>query len=124
MFRKNRIQGRFLKIEVKSTFGAHGGLQFIGLTGRNLHSAGYKPGYSDSPTKKQDFGYNSRTLENYCKKESAPETVLLRERHCQSLSYVLEGKSISPRCPQNCACCKQGGKLKTGIVQHYKIFVW
>ena len=34
------------------------------------------------------------------------------EEHCQRLSYVVEGKSISTRCSGNCACCKVGNSFK------------
>ena len=44
-YSNNKIQGSFLKIKVKSTYGDYGGLQFIGLTGFNMHSPGYNPVY-------------------------------------------------------------------------------
>ena len=61
IYRKNKIQGRFLKIQVNSTYGAYGGLQFVGMTGRNMHSPGYRPGYTDGP----GYRYYASTASKY-----------------------------------------------------------
>ena len=105
--RKNKLQGRFLKVQVNSTYGAYGGLQFIGLTGRNLFSPGFKPGYTDKLR-------NRVSKLSFCRKdgETQDEADNRQINHCQRLAYIVEGRSISTRCPENCACCKSGAKTK------------
>ena len=107
---QNRAQGRFLKFQVNSTYGAYGGFQFIGLTGRT-NSPGYNPGYKDKLS-------NNVVKKSYCKfDEDSEEDVDNRQKeHCQKLSYILEGNTISTRCPANCACCKTGAKTKTSKI--------
>ena len=107
---QNRAKGRFLKIQIISTYGDYGGLQFIGLTGRNMHSPGYKPGYRDT------LVWNTYKV-NHCKKEgeTQEESDKRQTAHCQLVSFIAEEKSISTRCPINCACCKLGDKSKTSI---------
>ena len=104
-----RAQGRFLKFQVNSTYGAYGGLQFIGLTGRNTASPGYKPGYKDKLS-------NNVAKYSYCRsdEDSTADVENRQIEHCQKLSYIVEGNTISTRCPANCACCKSGAKTKTG----------
>ena len=52
---------------------------------------------------------------SFCKKdgESQEDEDNRQIKHCQKLAYIVEGKSISTRCPGNCACCKSGAKTKT-----------
>ena len=110
---QNRAQGRFLKFQVNSTYGAYGGLQFLGLTGRNTNSPGYKVGYKDK--------LNNRVNKySYCEKdgEGTGDWENRQIEHCQKLSYIVEGNTISTRCPGNCACCKSGANSKTSKTQY------
>ena len=111
-----RAQGRFLKFQVNSTYGAFGGLQFIGLTGRNIASPGYKPGYKDKLS-------NNVAKYSYCRldDDSKADVDNRQIEHCQKLSYIVEGKTISTRCPGNCACCKSGAKTKTVVIREGEV---
>ena len=66
--RKNIIQGRFLRIEVNSTYGDYGGLQFLQLTGLEMHSPGYNPGWKRKYLKTKLHQINLMFQKNIVKK--------------------------------------------------------
>ena len=55
-------------------------------------------------------------LEYGCEDVEAPD--ILQKEHCLKLSYVVEGNTISTRCPSNCACCKSGAATTTSKSVH------
>ena len=48
-----------------------------------------------------------------CEDGSQAEKESREKDHCRKVSYVTEETSITPRCPGNCACCKQGASSKS-----------
>ena len=52
-------------------------------------------------------------VEKSCDEGSQAEKDNREKEHCRKVSYVTEENSISPRCSENCACCKQGAKSKS-----------
>ena len=107
VFSRNGLTGPYLKFQVNSFYGSQGGLQFIGV----ISTSTPVPKYTRRAHLIIPF-LQVKVLETGCDADEEKADMIQKE-HCQKLAYIVEGNTISTRCPNNCACCKSGAKTKT-----------
>ena len=102
-----------MKFEVVSTYGAFGGLQYIGLTEKSTPILHY--------TRKQSkiFFLNYFVIpssETSCNIGESIDIEYRQREHCNKMTYVVDDQTITTRGSGNCACCNSGASSKKSMI--------